>query len=169
MTCADKFSLNEWSLQPSFNFRNGNLENMGQFYVAKIALERTHTWSIISTFGMNELFGISRKFNEEKCLSITGGVIINSLTDAYISRTQQALTAALRWSAGVYYDVNNSLLASLIMTGADHNRFRLNIYPGLLKIRSFSPGIFIDNTGAWAAGFSVRYCPLGVSVGSEQR
>ena len=35
------FSLNEWSLQPSINFINGQLENMGQFYVAKFPLERT--------------------------------------------------------------------------------------------------------------------------------
>jgi len=141
---------------------------MGQFYVVKLPLERTHTWSLISTFGMNELFGISRKFNGGKSLSLTGGVIINSLTDAYISQNQQSLTATLRWSAGIYYDVNNSLLTSLIVTGADHNRLRLNVYPGLLKIGSFSPGIYVDNTGVWSMGMSIRYCPVGAAVGSEK-
>jgi hypothetical protein len=163
---SKNLSLNEWSLQPSINVRNGNLENMGQFYVAKLPLEHTHTWSAIAYFGMQELFGITRTFENQESISLTGGVIVNSLSTADISTSQKAYTANLRWSAGAFYDDKNSLLISLIATGAEHNRLRLNIYPGVLKIGSFSPGVFVDNTGEWAAGFSVRYCPIGASVGT---
>jgi hypothetical protein len=163
---SKNLSLNEWSLQPSFNFKTGQLENMGQFYVAKLPLEHTHTWSAIAYFGMQELFGITRTFANEKSLSLTGGVIVNSLGAADISNSQKAYTANLRWSAGVFYDVKNSLLMSLVATGAEHNRLRLNIYPGVLKIGSFSPGIFVDNTGEWSTGISVRYCPIGAAVGT---
>jgi hypothetical protein len=162
-------SLNEWSLQPSINARTGQLENMGQFYVAKLPLEKTHTWSAIAYFGMQELLGITRTFANDKSLSLTGGVVVNSLGTADISTSQKAYTANLRWSAGVFYDDKNSLLMSLVATGAEHNRLRLNIYPGVLKVGSFSPGIFVDNTGEWAAGLSVRYCPIGVSVGNGER
>jgi hypothetical protein len=163
---SKKLNLNEWSLQPSFNFRTGQLENMGQFYVVKLPLEHTHTWGLISTFGMNELFGVSRNFNGAKCLSLTGGVIINSLTDANITTSQKSYTATMRWSAGVYYDVNNSLLMSLILSGSDANRLRLNIYPGFFKIGQFSPGIFVANSNEWSTGISVRYCPIGAAVGT---
>jgi hypothetical protein len=158
------FSLNEWSLQPSINLSNGKLENMGQFYMAKFPLERSHTWSVIAYFGMQELFGVSRTFEGEKSLSVTGGVIVNSLVAADISKSQKAYTANLRWSAGIFYDVKNSLLMSLIASGAEHNRLRLNVYPGFLRIGAFTPGVFIDNTGSWAAGLSIRYCPIGVAL-----
>jgi hypothetical protein len=163
---SDKLSLNEWSLQPSINVRNGQLENMGQFYVAKLPLERTHTWSAIAYFGMQELFGIARKIKDDQSIALTGGVIVNNLYAANISSSQNAYTANLKWSAGAFYDKKNSLLASLVVSGADHNRFRLNVYPGLFKVRSFTPGIFIDNTGYWTVGISIRYIPIGVSTGS---
>ena len=161
---SEKLSLNEWSLQPSINTLNGNLENMGQFYVAKLPLERTRTWGLIAYFGMQELFGVTRTFGGDKSLSITGGVIVNSLGAADISTSQKAYTANLRWSAGAFYDVKNSLLMSLVVTGAEHNRFRLNVFPGFFRVGALSPGVFIDNTGEWAAGLSVRYCPLGVAL-----
>ena len=163
---SKNLSLNEWSLQPSINFRTGQLENMGQFYVAKFPLEHTHSWSAIAYFGMQELFGVTRTFDGEKSLSLTGGVIVNNLLDAGISTSEKAYTASFRWSTGVFYDVKNSLLMSLIMTGAERNRLRLNLYPGLFRIGSFAPGVFIQNTGHWAGGLSIRYCPIGVSVGT---
>jgi hypothetical protein len=113
---------------------------------------------------MQELFGITRTFTGEKSFSVTGGVIVNSLSTVDISQSQEAYTANLRWSAGVFYDVKNSLLMSLVVTGAEHNRFRLNIFPGLFRIGSFAPGVFIDNTGNWAGGLSVKYCPLGAAL-----
>ncbi len=161
---SNHFSLNEWSLQPAINFHNGQLENMGQFYVVKFPLESTHSWSIIAHFGMQELFGITRTFHGEKSISATGGVIVNNLHAVDISKKQNAYTANLRWSAGVFYDEKNSLLVSLVVSGAEHNRVRLNVFPGLLRIGNFSPGLFIDNTGEWAAGFSIRYCPLGAAL-----
>jgi hypothetical protein len=161
---STKLSLNEWSLQPSINLRNGQLENMGQFYVVKLPVERTGTWSILGYFGMQELLGVTRTFSGGKSLSVTGGAIINSLGVAEISHDQKAYFANLSWSLGIFYDVKNSLLTSLILSGAEHNRLRLNIYPGLIRFGSFSPGLFIDNTGTWAFGVSVRYCPIGASV-----
>jgi hypothetical protein len=97
-----------------------------------------------------------------------GGPIVNNLLDAPISKSQKAYTASLRWSAGAFYDIKNSALVSLSVSGADHNKFRLNIYPGLFKIGSFSPGVFAQYTDEWVAGISIRYCPLGVSVGSAR-
>jgi hypothetical protein len=164
---SDKLSLNEWSLQPSINVRTGQLENMGQFYVLKLPLERTHAWSAIAYFGMQELFGLCRKLDDDNSFSLTGGVIVNNLFAADISSSQKAYTANLRWSAGAFYDKKNSLLMSLVVSGAEHNRFRLDMYPGLFRIGSFRPGVFVDNTGYWTAGISIRYIPIGASVGSS--
>ena len=161
---ADNFSLNEWSLQPSLNVSNGNLENMGQFYVAKFPLNQQHSWSLFGYFGMQELLGVTKTFKDGKSVSLSGGVIVDNLGASDISTSEKAYTANLRWSAGIFYDIKNSLLTSLVVTGANHNRFRLNIYPGVLKIGGFSPGIFIDNTGQWAGGISISFIPLGVGI-----
>jgi hypothetical protein len=163
---SKKLILNEWSLQPSINFRTGKLENGGQFYVAKLPLGRTSDWGLVSYFGMQEMFGITRTFSNNRSFSIMGGPIVNNLLDASVSETQKAFTASFRWSAGAFYDIKNSALVSLCVSGADHNKLRLNVYPGLLRIGKFSPGFFIQNTGEWVTGISVRYCPLGASVGS---
>jgi hypothetical protein len=83
-----------------------------------------------------------------------------------VSQSQKAYTASLRWSAGAFYDVKNSALISFSVSGADHNKLRLNVYPGIVKIGPLSPGFFLQNTGEWVVGISVRYFPLGASVGS---
>jgi hypothetical protein len=166
---SKKLILNEWSLQPSINFRTGKLENGGQFYVAKLPLGRTQEWGLVSYFGMQEMFGVTRTFRGNRSFSIMGGPIVNNLLDASVSESQKAYTASLRWSVGAFYDIKNSALVSLSVSGADHNKLRLNVYPGLLRIGGFTPGFFIQNTGEWVTGISVRYCPLGVSIGSSAK
>jgi hypothetical protein len=66
------------------------------------------------------------------------------------------------FSSGVYYDRNNSLLASMICTSVPHNRFRLNVYPGVLHLGTLSTGFFIAYTGELAMGIGLRYAPMGL-------
>jgi hypothetical protein len=180
---SEKLVLNEWSLQPSINVRTGKLENAGQFYIAKLPLGCTQVWGLAAYFGMQEMFGVTRTFGDDRTISILGGPIVNNLLDANVSQSQKSYTASLRWSAGVFYDVKNSCMVSLSMSGADHNKLRVNCYPGLFRIGPFSPncypglfrigpfspGVFVENTGEWVAGVSVRYCPLGISVGNTPK
>ena len=52
------------------------------------------------------------------------------------------LTTVLKWEVGFFYDRNNSLLASLFIGGSYDNPVTLNIYPGVLKFSSVSPGVW---------------------------
>ena len=45
-------------------------------------------------------------------------------------------------SAGVFWDRHNSLMASLLYANTQTYRLRLNVYPGVLKLAGWSPGLF---------------------------
>ena len=63
-------------------------------------------------------------------------------------------TIALAFSGGVYWDRDNSLLASLT-AGPTDNRIVLNVFPGVL------PG-FGENFGVWSAYTKDRQVLFGV-------
>ena len=52
-------------------------------------------------------------------------------------------TVDLVGTAGLFYDRNNSLLASAIFSQGKCDRLRLNVYPGVVKIGSWRPGLFM--------------------------
>ena len=55
---------------------------------------------------------------------------------------QISKTVDLAVSGGVFYDKNNSLLASLLFARTKDYRYRLNVYPGVVKIGPLRPGFF---------------------------
>ena len=78
-----------------------------------------------------------------------------------IDEEKNIKTIKLAWSTGIFYDKNNSLLASLKIS--DHIDYQavINIYPGIIKIGDFSPGIWtaIDKTGEYMIGISTIWIP----------
>jgi hypothetical protein len=165
---SEKFNLAEWSTQPAYNFSNGNLENMGQFYVAKYPLSKDKRWSIMAHFGLHGMFGFSHRLSEEHSLSLTGGFLVEDLIQAEQEGEGMALKAVLTWRAGVFYDRNNSLMASLMVGTIPEYRIRMNVYPGIFRIGSFSPGLFLSGSKEWAVGINVSYIPMGVAWGNSE-
>jgi hypothetical protein len=107
---------------------------------------------------MNNLFGLSHRISATD--SISWGVGAAML---------QAKPAETRLSGGVFWDRQNSLLASLIINGTDNLAARINVYPGALFGRSaWSPGIYVgvgDKLKDSSFGFTIRYAPIGVAAG----
>jgi len=66
--------------------------------------------------------------------------------------------------AGIYWDRNNSLLASFVACESNYEMVRLNIFPGIIKILSVSPGIFasVGERGKCTFGMSLSILPLGI-------
>jgi hypothetical protein len=64
----------------------------------------------------------------------------------------------------VYWDWNNSLLASFVVCDSFYEIFRLNIYPGILKLFSVFLGIFtsIGERGKCTFGMTLSIFPLGI-------
>jgi hypothetical protein len=57
---SEKLHLAEWSMQPAYNFSNGNLENMGQFYVMKYPISSDKRWNLTVLFGLLVYPGVLR-------------------------------------------------------------------------------------------------------------
>ncbi|HQI48172.1 MAG TPA: hypothetical protein PLN61_05860, partial [bacterium] len=75
----------------------------------------------------------------------------------------RSLTTNLVTTAGLFYDRNNSLMASLLYAGKLRSKVRLNLYPGLIRIGSFSPGLFalVDRDNRWTLGLQLHKVPFG--------
>jgi len=160
---SQKFQLAEWSMQPAYNLTNGHLENMGQFYVLKYPIIKDGSWNFMIHLGLHGMAGISQRKPDGKSFSLTGGFMVEKLVRAKQEGEGRALTAVLTWMVGGFYDLNNSLLASLMLSGLPESRLRFNIYPGFLKLGPLRPGIFFSGSKEWVAGLNVSYIPLGAA------
>ena len=70
-----------------------------------------------------------------------------------------------RWSGGLFYDRNGSLLASLMLNGTENLAARLNLYPGALVRSRWFPGLYVGvgDDREIAVGLTWRFFPLGIS------
>jgi len=156
---SEELNLSDWSLQPSFRINDKTLQNNGQYFTIKWQPNFSENWQLFYTFGMDGLLGLSYKLGNERTISMGGGFIGRELID--IDDDKNIKTVKLAWSTGIFYDRNNSLLASLKIS--DHIDYQavINIYPGIIKIGNFSPGIWtaIDKTGKYMIGLSTVWTP----------
>lgn len=108
---------------------------------------------------MDGLLGLSYKIDQERTISMGGGFIGRELVD--IDNEKNIKTVKLAWSTGIFYDKNNSLLTSLKIS--DHIDYQavINIYPGIIKLGKFSPGLWtaLDKTGKYMFGISTIWTP----------
>jgi hypothetical protein len=160
-----KLELAEWSGQPGFSFGRKELVNMGQFYVMKYPLTGDHRWKVFSHFGLNGLSGLSRRTGRGGYLSLGLGFSVKELTPAQQDQSGRALTARLAFRTGAFFDVSNSLMCSAVYSQVPENRLQVNLYPGLIGFRGFSPGFFACDRGSrgWAAGIKVDCLPVGAA------
>ncbi len=156
---SEELNLSDWSLQPSFRINDYTLQNNGQYFTVKWLPPYWKNWQLFYTFGMDGLFGLSYKFNDKQTISVGGGVIGKELVD--IDEEKNIKTVKLAWSTGIFYDKDNSLLASLKISDHIDYQVVLNIYPGIVKIGKFSPGIWtaIDKSGDYMIGISTVWTP----------
>jgi hypothetical protein len=74
-------------------------------------------------------------------------------------------TAALVPSAGFFYDRNGSLLFSVTTAKNTHYGTRVNAYPGWLRVRGLTAGLFLLQVrgGGVVAGIHFLQAPVGLS------
>ena len=163
---AVNLSFNDWSNQPAFSFRPFSMRNVGQAFVMKYPVSESKRTNIFFHFGKFALLGLSLKTHTDESVSFGCGATttgIYTVDERNGIPTKSTLIGAM---AGVYYDRNNSLLASLTVTDTFIERFKLNVYPGVLFSSQFSPGIFLalEQGGTFGVGVSLPLLPIGVSA-----
>lgn len=164
---SEKLNLADWSLQPSFCLRTTELHNNGQFFSIKWKLPFFDKWHLFYYFGTNGVGGLSYKYDDGSALSVGLGMAVSELFTVNSSTNKK--TVDLVWNVGVFYDRNNSLLASLSLTKKTDYMANLNIYPGVVKIGDFSPGIWMayTNKDKFIMGITARWAPFGLAYKSK--
>jgi hypothetical protein len=161
---STNFSLNDWSQQSAFSFRPTGVRNTGQNFVAKYPISSSRKISVIYHFGSFGILGLSFKTNEEESISFGAGV---SSKVAYNSNPAGPFTPAIIVGplCGIYWDRDNSLLASLVVADSFADVVRASVYPGVFFLGRISPGVFcsVGRNGEFTAGLTASFLPLGIS------
>jgi len=116
-------------------------------------------------FGLHGMAGFSYRWQDGHSLSLTSGFLVEDLVPAEQEGEGVALKGVLTWRAGIFYDLNNSLMVSLMLSTIPESRVRLNVYPGVLRLGPFSPGFILSGSKEWVIGMNIRYVPLGAALG----
>lgn len=157
--------MTDWSLQPTLNVTDATLRNTGQYFVVKYDLPFWENYSAIYVFGVNGLAGLTRRFHDGTAFSIAAGLRNADV----IPETDNPLhlTGSLVWSAGLFYDRENSLLASLVLSGISSNLATLNVYPGFMDVAGIRPGFWctVTTEGRMLFGITTQW---GVGIGAGE-
>ncbi|MEW6193556.1 MAG: fibronectin type III domain-containing protein [Bacteroidota bacterium] len=160
---SEELNLADWSQQPSFSLRNGELHNNGQFFSVKWKFPFLDSWYAFYYFGTNGVGGISYKFNDGSAISAGFGLAASDLI--LLDEKTNKKTLGLVGNFGFFYDRNNSLLASLSVTIKTDYMVNVNIYPGIIKIGEVSPGLWgaYNQDGNVIFGFAFSWFPVGAA------
>jgi hypothetical protein len=160
---SEDLHLSDWSLQPSINYATGEMFDNGEYYHFAWKIPWWKHWYIFEVFGYNGVFGAGYKWDSGHTLSVGYG--LNVSTVEMFNLVSHKKTVRVVDCIGVYYDLNGSLMSSLVYSETTNNKFVLNVYPGVISFKDFSPGFWLVlNTGRHAmGGITFRYFP-GLAV-----
>lgn len=162
------FRLTSWPLQPSFVAPRQTLENVGQYFVFKWHPVTESRWGVLYATGMNGVIGASYLTGSGVTVSLAAGsrsdslVVVNPTTNAKIARLQR--------DAAFYLDRDNSLLASIRYQHREEADLSVNIYPGVLRMGRWAPGLWAQHrlAGGFQFGIAGRWLPgIGTNVGPQ--
>ncbi len=167
---ARTLHLADWSLQPFYDPRRGRLENAGQNYMIRLGLRRESPWYLFYHWGNSGELGLSRRLGGGHHLSGGAGFVAKNLRDVDgISETVDLAT-----TFGLFWDRDGSLLASALYSREKDNRWRFNLYPGVLEVGPLRPGLtfIVSRQNDLIAGVTFGSVPmvpvgLGAKVGDN--
>jgi len=163
---SDKVKWADWSFQPSFTFPNFYLHNHGQHYAIKTKIPFVNNLRLFNLIGLETFTGASYKFKNNTSLSMGVGFAASRMVTYEKNPNQNTITT--KRGMGFFYDKNNSVLASVILCDVVDYFCQVNVYPGLIKIGKFSPGLWsvFSRDGQAVFGISTSYT-FGFGVGYD--
>lgn len=161
---SQTLNMRDWSYQFSYDPVHKQIENNGQNFSLKYFFNREKKVGLFYHYGTHGEFGLSFKRENGTCWSFAGGFIANKLVNLSDRDDLRALTADLVPTAGIFYDRNNSLLASLMYSKTQDYFLRLNVYPGLVHLWKLSPGFYItfNQEKKASVGINFNFLPIGI-------
>jgi hypothetical protein len=161
-----RIEFTDWPGQPTLSLPSNRIENVYMMAMFRMPLPRTDNWKAMTTMGNAFLVGVSRRVRTEYWLSASAG--FDPSDNPVVNASTGAKTATLLPNAGLFFDRNNSLLASFITKGGSSNGPTLNVYPGIIGSGAWSPGVWLQAVrgGGYRFGVVSRY---GFGLGGMRR
>lgn len=159
-------NLADWSFQPMISPRDGLIRNVGQNFMMRWELPFAERWSIAYYFGMHGLGGLSYRYEDGSALTFCGGLRAKFIRRLVVHETIVAHEPDLEATFAAFYDVNNSLMASLMIRSHDEETVTLNVYPGIVRYKALSPGFWLqyDSDRTLHFGMNINWS-LGIGLG----
>jgi hypothetical protein len=163
---SSTFRMNDWSPQPSISFGPLSFRNFGHSFVMRYPITESRRTSAFLYLGKSTLLGLSLKTKDEDAISFGVGATQTGVWEVNSTNGIPTNSIYVGAACGVFYDRNNSLLASILFSKYYHEIVRLNVYPGVFITSPFSPGFFftLGNTGTYAMGLTIQYSPFGIGM-----
>lgn len=161
----------DWSPQGMFNLRDGSLEGNSQRWTMKFFFPWSDKVGLFYHFGTAGLFGLTFRLNPSDSISAGAGIRAKKVMISDEKKTKER-SVSLGLTGGLFWDRNNTPLISLVASPFGDDIGNFNLYPGLLRIGSFSFGAMVGlkSRGRFYAGISTIYTPgLGVSSFKRKR
>jgi hypothetical protein len=157
----------DWSLQPMIDFNSSTFENTGQNYIMHIHPLGNQSISPFIYWGIHGIAGISYKHENGNMYSLGAGRMVNRIrseireTD-YLEDTI-FFTPDMDGALSFFYSHNGSLLASVMVTGPRFYNAQCNIFPGVIKLGEYSPGLYVSfgESEGFELGLSFDFLPFG--------
>jgi hypothetical protein len=163
---SSTFGMNDWSPQPSFSFNPLSFRNFGHSFVMRYPVTESKRTSAFLYLGKSTLIGVSLKTDVENSISFGAGGTQTGVWEVESTNGIGTYSIHVGAACGVFYDRNNSLLASLLISEYYLERVRLNIYPGVICSSYLSPGFFftLGGRGTYAVGITMQIVPFGIGM-----
>lgn len=162
---GERLHLRDWSYPALYNPRLGTLENNGQNYMMRLRLGRQTPWYLFYHWGNGAELGATRHLGGGHHLSAGAGFVAKDLLN--VDGISETVTLASTF--GLFYDRDTSLLASAIYTQDKQYRWRLNVYPGLIRCGPLQPGLTFIATRSkdFLVGLTLATLRLPVGLGAR--
>jgi hypothetical protein len=154
-----------WSGQPMYNPVANSIENAGQNYSLHYFFSKDHNVGIFQYWGMSDLFGLTVRGASGLDWSVGVGGVVSELREEQRGMDSSAFYARIKWDVGAFLHREGSLLASVHVSESWTQRFRFNLFPGVVAWRGLSPGVYLGvRDEDVILGLSFVAVPLGLAV-----
>jgi hypothetical protein len=138
---------------------------MGQNYALHYFFGDTHRVGIFGYMGMSQLLGVTVRGGELFDWSVGLGGAADELAIAERGDDMRAVYANIAFDGGIFIHRKGSLLASLHLSEAWTQPFRLNVYPGWIAPGGLSTGFYSGMRGNDViVGITFARFPVGLAL-----
>ncbi|MBU1674989.1 hypothetical protein KKA85_04330 [bacterium] len=164
---GETLHMADWSYQHMIDLEHETLVNNGQNFAFKLDVPWWEKWAFFYHYGTHGEFGLTRRLGGGRNISAGGGFKVDELLDV----TEYHQGAELAVTGGVFYDRDDSLLASVLWANSKDYKLRVNLYPGLFEAWGLKPGFMFNLNRNRSTAFGVTLLnlplPCGLAVGME--